>query len=291
MKDIAILAARGYDLGELVLIEHEHLVFSGGEHHVRIPRKIPHDTKLLILAASIRNADDLMHVVVLNNAMREMMKDLALTCKTSLYIPYLPYARQDRVTAPGTAFSLEALAPIINSMKFDRVACFDVHSPVALTLINNIHSLTPRVILRGEYDSVSTYIDGATVIAPDKGAIVRAVGVAEEFGLDVFIGRKRRDLATGEITDFSVDFEGKPVPKKVLVVDDICDGGATFTMLGRSLETAGVQDACLYVTHGIFSHGLEDLRNYYDHIITTDSFYSGEESDYVTVLRGIEARR
>ena len=53
--------------------------------------------------------------------------------------------------------------------------------------------------------------------------------------------------------------EGSVINKRVLIVDDICDGGATFTSLAKVLKNAGAVYIGLHVTHGIFSKGIQVL--------------------------------
>lgn len=51
-------------------------------------------------------------------------------------------------------------------------------------------------------------------------------------------------------------------PKPILVMDDICDGGATFISLAKEIkahELYNDQELWLYVTHGIFSKGKQTL--------------------------------
>jgi phosphoribosylpyrophosphate synthetase len=48
--------------------------------------------------------------------------------------------------------------------------------------------------------------------------------------------------------------------KRVLIVDDICDGGKTFELLAKDLYNAGAEEVNLFVTHGLFSKGLIPLK-------------------------------
>lgn len=48
--------------------------------------------------------------------------------------------------------------------------------------------------------------------------------------------------------------------KNILIVDDICDGGATFMLLTKDLYKRGAKSINLFVTHGIFSKGLKPLK-------------------------------
>ena len=45
------------------------------------------------------------------------------------------------------------------------------------------------------------------------------------------------------------------------MIDDICDGGRTFIECAKLLKAAGVGSMALYVSHGIFSKGLDPLEN------------------------------
>jgi ribose-phosphate pyrophosphokinase len=57
------------------------------------------------------------------------------------------------------------------------------------------------------------------------------------------------------------------------VIDDLCDGGGTFIGIAQELRKAGItQPLYLYVSHGIFSKGLEVLFQHFDQIFTTNSF-------------------
>ena len=75
----------------------------------------------------------------------------------------------------------------------------------------------------------------------------------------VLIGEKVRDQSTGRITHYSINGDVKD--KNILIVDDICDGGMTFRILSKSLVDRGSKSNNLYVSHGIFSQGLDVLRN------------------------------
>jgi len=52
------------------------------------------------------------------------------------------------------------------------------------------------------------------------------------------------------------DFTGK----KVLIPDDILDGGKTFLDLSEMLISAGARSVDIYVTHLIASRGLSELK-------------------------------
>ena len=62
----------------------------------------------------------------------------------TLYMPYLPNARMDRIKADNENFSLKVFANWINSLGFRRVIVENVHSNVSTALVDNIVDLMPE---------------------------------------------------------------------------------------------------------------------------------------------------
>lgn len=94
---------------------------------------------------------------------------------------------------------------------------------------------------------------------------------------------KLRNIKTGKITGTNIDrvvIDGKVVDneelrdQKLLVVDDICDGGYTFIALAQELDLYGPARKELFVSHGIFSKGTGILLQCYDRIRATNCFNS-----------------
>lgn len=179
-----------------------------------------------------------------------------------LYVEYLPYARQDKLVDNYSTFALRTFAQLINAMNFDKVTCMDAHSDIAGKLINNFSSLCPHEYIADAIDDCSP----AALFFPDSGASSR---YGHLFGIPSFHGTKIRNQFTGEIVDYHVN--KSPSLKSVLIIDDICDGGATFIKAAQALKANGVEKCYLYVTHGIFSKGLDELKRYFTKI------YAGQE--------------
>jgi len=113
------------------------------------------------------------------------------------------------------------------------------------------------------------------LVSPDAGANKKVLKVAQQYkGLDIIYCDKKRDTRTGKITDTIVHpGHGSIRNKKLLIVDDICDGGMTFIKIAEAMNSFGPEAIYLYVTHGIFSKGYQVLFDAgIDKIYTTDSF-------------------
>ena len=175
---------------------------------------------------------------------------------TTLELKYLPYGRQDKVVANSTTFALRTFAKLVNGLGFMKVIIHDPHSEVALELIANSSAVYPTQQLANVLNET-----GATIVCyPDKGAVAKYTKVYKELvGSAHMYGEKVRDQLTGNITSYKI--VGNPHAERVLIVDDICDGGMTFKLLAKDLLAAGAESIVLFVTHGIFSKGLQTLKD------------------------------
>lgn len=249
--------------------------FSGGEIQVNTHwRHIPVHVK-----ATLRDSDDIMTLILAVNALRANFCTIE-----QLEIPYIPYARQDRVCASGEAFSIKAMAEIINSLKANKVIGWDVHSDVTSALINNFIEY-PQVDFIGWDIELERILRDKSVwiCSPDAGALKKIHRIQKVLKSDrLLTASKERDAETGNILSTNVDCVGSP--QKVIILDDICDGGRTFIEIAKVLKARGAKKIYLYVTHGIFSKGFEVFDGLIDHIWTTDSFCT-KANNKLTIIR------
>jgi ribose-phosphate pyrophosphokinase len=200
--------------------------------------------------------NDLWNLALLVDAIR---RSSFVTPEIQLDVPYFPYARQDRVCNKGESLSVKVVADFINGLGFSKVSVFDPHSDVVGALVNNIRistiNDTVARILRdfGEF----------TLVSPDAGANKKVESVGKSLGIRVIKADKKRDSQTGNVTDAKVYSENLG-NESLLVVDDICDGGRTFINLGGRLKEITTGPIYLYVSHGIFSRGIEHLLQIYN---------------------------
>lgn len=225
--------------------------FPGGELHITLT---PAERTQYVQRADLWSSDDIMEMLLWNNA----LKHCGYTFRW--LIPYVPYARQDRACNPGEALSIQVMANLINSLNAEEVVIWDPHSDVTPALINNVtilqqHKLVSMMVGDRSYSAV---------IAPDAGAAKKALKVAQVLETSLVHAHKVRDNLTGKI-ERTILLDPLPEDESLplLVIDDICDGGRTSVELGKLLKG---RKADLYVTHGIFSNGVEQLFDYYDRI-------------------------
>ena len=220
------------------------------------------------ITARIRNSDDLMELIMVTDAVKRLSPLIQMT----LVLPYLPYSRQDRVANPGEALSAKVFADMINALNFKKVFTYDAHSDVGVACLNNCESYGQSMILEDliGYDVMQDY----TLVSPDAGAVKKTLKVAQHFeGLKVINCDKSRDTMTGEITGTYVNWGYSMREMRLLIVDDICDGGMTFIKIAEAVQKFKPKSIDLYVTHGIFSKGMDPLlASGIRTVYTTDSF-------------------
>lgn len=248
----------------------ETFIFPGGEPHANVP-KWP--TPNVHIFAKIRSWDDFGFLLAVIDALNSQGVSI------SLFMPYLPGARQDRNTD-----GLTPLTPRIYSKALAVVrnitAC-DPHSTPAVE-IYNAHRTKPIRVLDVTLVIADLVKDNKYdfILCPDKGAYDRANQAAERLGIKrVLTCEKKRDFETGKLSGFKVpNTQGG----YGLLVDDICDGGGTFAGIAEAYATGPTESPTLdlFVTHGIFSKGLAPLSGF-QNIYTTNSFYRPDSTDFV----------
>lgn len=261
MKSNITITAGGH------VVPHERIVFSGGEVHVGLASRAP---KYPSIWANLRSSQDVMELLLITDALRRAGSHIE-----RVYIPYLPYARQDRVCSPGEAHSLRVFCDLINAQRYDSVEVWDVHSDVALALLNNcVHR------------SVTSFLQGAlaadrktVLVAPDAGAIKKVDGLSKTHGLPYVRADKSRNTRTGEITG-TVVYSDHIGDADFLIVDDICDGGRTFIELAKALRPLTNGRVNLYITHGIFSRGPGVFDGLIDNVFVVNSFLEELPSNF-----------
>ena len=193
----------------------------------------------ILITCRIRNMNDFFIVLLCNNALKN------IGCKNiNLFIPYLPYSRQDRICSGGDAFSLKVVANILNTQEFKKIFTFDVHSNVSTSLINNLINLDPYYMLT----CIIKYLPPDLIlVAPDFGAIERVKHLAKKLNLHSIHCSKTRDPKNGALLNFSCNEDVKN--KHLLIVDDICSRGGTFIGLSDLLKQNGASSIHLYVSH------------------------------------------
>jgi len=262
-------------------IDVEIIKFPDGQQSIKIlkPNSLFRDEPLTI-STRLNNFQDVELLCCLVAAIRNVVPDK----KIKLWVPYLLGSRSDRkFEEGGVNYLKQVIAPIINSLKFYSVEVMDPHSDVIEGVIDNVicHSNFQLVM---EAFAVHTHReDRVAIVAPDAGSLkkifklVNTINDTHSFVhaiTSIHTASKVRQLSTGRILKTEL-YTTAPLndADHLFIIDDICDGGRTFIELAKVIREKGYEEKLhLIVTHGIFSKGLQVVKDHFDSISTTDSY-------------------
>jgi ribose-phosphate pyrophosphokinase len=226
----------------------------------------------VLIVSRFNSFGDLELIISANKALQEIG-----STKIELLAPYFLGGRSDRKFEAGTSNYLKTvICPIINLQNFDKVTIYDPHSDVLEACLNNF--------VKGDNVGLAIFalreiggIENVVLVSPDAGALKKVYHVAESLNIqDIVIAAKHRDIKTGQITHTEIpNIEKYNETSKFVIIDDICDGGRTFTELAKEIRKYNATSKIyLIVSHGIFSAGLKPLNEAFDGIFTTNSIRS-----------------
>lgn len=212
-----------------------------------------------------------------------------------LYTPYIMGARSDRkFEEGGNNYLRDVICPVINSLNFKTVTCIDPHSDVLEACIKGFRKESNLDLVKWvfmNHPQNTKPVEDFILVSPDAGASKKIYKLAEQIGYkgDIITCSKDRDI-DGKLTTVNVPIAFDAFTSKkadFIIIDDICDGGATFINIAKNLKNRVKGKIYLIVTHGIFSKSFGELSQYFDNIYCTNSYkdIKGEASpQYVKQL-------
>jgi ribose-phosphate pyrophosphokinase len=209
------------------------------------------DTDSVEVVWNFENESEIIHILQLKTLINTLMSDEA---DCVLIAPYLPYARQDKDINNESTFALHTFLSLMSAV-FDSIEVFDPHSAELLQAYfgDRIKIVSPQTKISFALNDSDSY----SICFPDAGAQTRYPFLSSP---DNIVITKVRNQSTGEITGLTINNPTKVRGARVLIVDDLCDGGRTFVEASKILYANGARAVSLYVSHGIFSKGLEVLH-------------------------------
>ncbi len=246
------------------VIAFKDMIFSDQAQHIQILDDLKEfKTPLKIVLRGGSSSADVGKLFILKTALDSLEKNLEI----DVYIPYLPYAREDRNCLRGQSFALSYFARCFNLFfPHSKLFILDIHNKDSLELFNNAFSFNQIDAICDEMSIANLLsFESCGIICPDKGAVARVEGIAGHFKKEPFheyliYCDKKRDLKTGKIISFSASTVGKYFTDLILF-DDICNGGGTFLASAKEIRKQ-LPEVNLYlcVSHGIFSKGMKELK-------------------------------
>jgi ribose-phosphate pyrophosphokinase len=255
-------------------INTEFKTFPDGENYIRInieDETILAEKKVIIVQSTGPSATGdqnsrLFELFMMIDSVKRMAP-----AKIIVVIPYLAYARQDKIFRPGESQFANVVIGILNSLGIDELYVVDVHAPLLVNEclckavnIDSMKLLADYIKSKGASDIV--------VVSPDKGAVERSKAFAKHFGENVPVDYfdKIRDVKTGKI---SMTGKLSLKDKNVVVADDIIATGGTMATAIKLSKESGAKKVYAVATHALLLEQAKYriLNAGADEIIGTDS--------------------
>ena len=216
----------------------KYTTFPDGEQYVRV---MDLDDNMVIIASTVDSQSMLQAILML---------DACEGKNTTLVLPYMGYARQDKRFNEGEPISARALARVLSEGS-DRIFTVNIHDPSVLghfkCPVENL-TIAPKI---GEY-IVTMDLENPLVLAPDDGAWEFAKGVAAIGGWDCdHLDKTRLSVSEVKMAPKHLDANGRDC---IIVDDIIATGGSMATAAGMRKEQGATSVRAAGV-HGVFATG------------------------------------
>lgn len=254
--------------------------FPAGESLVKFTQLSDAVSNKFVVRLDFESNSDLIDLALTVDAIR---REAGYGVDIHLLMPYLPYARQDRVCNDGESLSVKVIADFINSLDFNLVICYDLHSDVSGALINRLQMISlAECVTQIGLDKIikdEVYI----LVAPDAGAYKKVSKLNNTLNNGYMVtASKIRDTKTGKLSGTVVDIPdiNDLQGRKFLIVDDILDNGGTFIPLATAIkEKCSDAVVSLYVTHGLFNSGIDKFYGIFDKIYVANNMMKKDFND------------
>jgi ribose-phosphate pyrophosphokinase len=245
--------------------------FGDKEFKTKIKENVRGKTCFFIHDSSLEPGEWLTRLAFANSAMKYASASSVIDI-----IPYMLFSRQDRKDESRVAISARVVADVIG-LYADRVITVDLHAPQIQGFydipLDNLYSapFVSKKIFSGYPDMLS---ENLVVMSPDAGGAGRAKTFIHEISKvynitpALVIGYKERP-SVEEISDYKI--LGDVAGKDVMIIDDILDSGKTLVKAAENLKAKGANKIYAYVTHSLFTKGIEPLKKNFEKIFVSNT--------------------
>ena len=233
----------GVQLGEVTL-----KTFANGETYCRYEESV-RGADLFLVQTGCEPVDrNLMELFIMIQAAK-----LASAKRITAVIPWYPYSRQDKKSAPREPVTGKLVADFLEKAGADRVLTMDLHAGQIQGFFSvPVDHMTALPLFAQYFRDQGLTGAGIVSVAPDAGRAKMGVKFSQLIEADFAIMHKTRpahDIAS--VTEVTGNVRGKVA----LVGDDVIMTGGTIISGARALKEAGATSVYVFATHAILARG------------------------------------
>ena len=242
--------------------------FPDGELYIRLEDSLQDEEAVIVQTTSPPQDTKLLQLALLTDAAKRNG-----ATKITAVIPYLAYARQDRIFLKGEALSIETIARMLKAAGVDKMITVNIHQSGILSKFPFPSEQVSAIPLLAEYFRDKGY-SKAFALAPDEGAMHIAEEATSILGGECGHLEKHRDRYTGQISMEKLELEVEG--KTVIIFDDIISSGGTIVEAAKRVKELGARTICVACVHALLIGQAESkiLEAGVEEIVGTDSVLS-----------------
>ena len=212
------------------------------------------------------------------------LKELGAS-RIDIFMPYMFYARQDKMFLLGEPVSLAAKAEQFESWGISNLFTFNSHlfskEDVSLQDYFNrikVHDISAAKIF-SDYLQTMNLVD-PFVLGPDEGSKKMVSELARYLNAEYGFLKKERDRVSGKIKIETPDFLNNLKGRDIVIYDDLTATGGTVSKVYEIIKDCEVKRVFVCLVHLLTENAIKKLKNIsFDEIITTDSL-AGKTDDF-----------
>jgi ribose-phosphate pyrophosphokinase len=242
-----------------------HKTFPDGENYIRLEAKVQNEDVVIVQTTSPPQDNKLMQLAFMADAAKRNGAR-----KVTAVVPYLAYARQDKMFLQGENISIETVGNLLDAAGISELITVNVHQENALAKFPFPARSLSAIPVIAEY-FVKKGIRKAFALSPDKGAVHIAQQAQQVLGGEYGYLEKQRDRYTGQTSQIGKGLNVKG--KTVVIFDDIISTGGTIVGAAKILRELGAAHVFTACVHALLVGDAEKriLEAGVEEIVGTDS--------------------
>jgi ribose-phosphate pyrophosphokinase len=221
------------------------LFSANGETYCRYCESIRGADVFLIQSChGLHSNDHLMELMIMIQAAK-----LASANRITAVMPWYPYSRQDKKSAPREPITAKLVADMLLAAGVDRILTMDLHAGQIQGFVSiPVDHMTALPLFAQYYRDKGLHGDDVVAVSPDPGRAKMARKFGEMLEADLAIMNKTRPARDSAAV---TEVIGRVKGKVAIMTDDIIVTGGTLIAGAQALKDAGATEVYSCATHAL----------------------------------------